>query len=250
MSGRIISRSHHIHVKSAILLSPSLRSSPRVYHPAPPHHEFYTSQCIRSPLFNLAGLSASRESQYLSKERGIPRTEFSPHLELIRSSEVDTQQAPGSRKDSSSTANTLSHTTEDNISPLTQESIAIPQTEYAALNARVGTLQQKLGSSMQAQRRLATILKERDESLSNWTAGAVIFLSAAFAVWAVGGGRSVVRAVEEVSVGLYRRIRRESPQEEAAKVIPEAIREFWQKTDPKRPRAWSTWFWASGEDEH
>ena len=41
-----------------------------------------------SPLLNLSGLSISRESQYFSKERGIPRTEFSPHLELIRSSEV------------------------------------------------------------------------------------------------------------------------------------------------------------------
>ena len=40
-------------------------------------------------ILNLGGLSVSRESRFLSKERGIPRTEFSPHLELIRSSEVD-----------------------------------------------------------------------------------------------------------------------------------------------------------------
>lgn len=40
-------------------------------------------------ILNLSGLSASRESRFLSKERGIPRTEFSPHLELIRTSEVD-----------------------------------------------------------------------------------------------------------------------------------------------------------------
>ena len=40
-------------------------------------------------ILNLGGLSISRESRFLSKERGIPRTEFSPHLELIRSSEVD-----------------------------------------------------------------------------------------------------------------------------------------------------------------
>ena len=40
-------------------------------------------------LFNLSGLSHSRESGFLSKERGIPRTEFAPHLELIRSSEVE-----------------------------------------------------------------------------------------------------------------------------------------------------------------
>ena len=40
-------------------------------------------------ILNLSGLSISRESRFLSKERGIPRTEFSPHLELIRSSEVN-----------------------------------------------------------------------------------------------------------------------------------------------------------------
>ena len=40
-------------------------------------------------LFNISGLSHSRESGFLSKERGIPRTEFAPHLELIRSSEVE-----------------------------------------------------------------------------------------------------------------------------------------------------------------
>ena len=40
-------------------------------------------------LFNLSGLSHSRESGFLSKERGIPRTEFAPHLELIRLSEVE-----------------------------------------------------------------------------------------------------------------------------------------------------------------
>lgn len=41
-----------------------------------------------SPLLNLSGLSTSREAQHLSKEYRIPRTEFSPYLELIRSSEV------------------------------------------------------------------------------------------------------------------------------------------------------------------
>ena len=40
-------------------------------------------------LFNLSGLSTSREAGFLSKERGIPRTEFAPHLELIRLSEVE-----------------------------------------------------------------------------------------------------------------------------------------------------------------
>ena len=44
---------------------------------------------VAAPLFNLSGLSTSREAGFLSKERGIPRTEFAPHLELIRLSEVE-----------------------------------------------------------------------------------------------------------------------------------------------------------------
>ncbi|KAL8820644.1 MAG: hypothetical protein Q9223_001188, partial [Gallowayella weberi] len=51
---------------------------------------FHNTLCLAgSPLFNLGGLSTSREAQYLSKERGIPRTDFAPHLELIKSSEVE-----------------------------------------------------------------------------------------------------------------------------------------------------------------
>ena len=61
-------------------------------------HDFPTPQRrAYGSLFNLGGLSTSRECQYFSKERGVPRTEFSPFLELIRSSEVDTQDGPGSR---------------------------------------------------------------------------------------------------------------------------------------------------------
>ena len=48
-----------------------------------------TPTCAGSSILNLSGLSTSRESRFLAKERGIPRTEFSPHLELIRSSEVE-----------------------------------------------------------------------------------------------------------------------------------------------------------------
>ncbi|KAL8784306.1 MAG: hypothetical protein Q9213_004064 [Squamulea squamosa] len=47
-----------------------------------------TSRLAGSPFFDLTRLSASRESQHLSKEKGRPRTDFAPHLELIKSSEV------------------------------------------------------------------------------------------------------------------------------------------------------------------
>lgn len=60
---------------------------------------FSTTPPSRSALFNLGGLAASREGQYLSKETGIPRTEYSSNIHLIRSSEVDPfAPAPGASK--------------------------------------------------------------------------------------------------------------------------------------------------------
>lgn len=83
---------------SGMLQSPSVfrsrampgRLSPRAFSTTPPS---------LSALFNLNGLAHSRESQYLSKERGIPRTEYSSNIHLIRSSEVDPfPNAPGASK--------------------------------------------------------------------------------------------------------------------------------------------------------
>ncbi|KUI64205.1 hypothetical protein VM1G_11007 [Cytospora mali] len=49
-----------------------------------------TTRTLQSgSFFNLGGLGASREAQYLSREKGIPRTEYSSNTHLIRSSEVD-----------------------------------------------------------------------------------------------------------------------------------------------------------------
>lgn len=61
---------------------------------------FSTTASSRNVLFNLGGLAASREGQYLSKEHGIPRTEYSSNIHLIRSSEVDpfAPLAPGASK--------------------------------------------------------------------------------------------------------------------------------------------------------
>lgn len=42
-----------------------------------------------NPLLNLSHFSAAKEAQFLSKEKKIPREEFHPYLQLIRSSEVD-----------------------------------------------------------------------------------------------------------------------------------------------------------------
>lgn len=67
--------------------------------PSPTTRLFHTSTPSRSALFNLGGLAASREGQYLSRERGIPRTEYSSNIHLIRASEVDPfAPAPGAAR--------------------------------------------------------------------------------------------------------------------------------------------------------
>lgn len=65
---------------------------------------FTTTTPLCSILFNLGGLASSRESQYLSREHGIPRTEYSSNIHLIRSSEVDPfAPAPGASKHAKAT---------------------------------------------------------------------------------------------------------------------------------------------------
>lgn len=62
-------------------------------------------------LFNLGGLGASREAQYLSRERGIPRTEYNSNIHLIRSSEVDPfAPVPGSTRAAADKAAAEQHT--------------------------------------------------------------------------------------------------------------------------------------------
>lgn len=92
-----------------IMLRPANFLAPlRVTHPRAPRTRwtrlFSTTPVSRSALFNLGGLAASRESQYLSKETGIPRTEYSANIHLIRSSEVDPfAPAPGATKQAKET---------------------------------------------------------------------------------------------------------------------------------------------------
>ncbi|KAL8704288.1 MAG: hypothetical protein Q9201_002542 [Fulgogasparrea decipioides] len=122
-----------------------------------PVHAFSTfGRRLSNPLFNLGGLSTSRESQYLSKERGIPRTEFAPHLELIRSSEVDTQRTPGSTK-----SKTLQPVKEKKDAYTTNELVTIPKEEYsrmersvAGLKKRLEATEQRLGRVSASKRRL------------------------------------------------------------------------------------------------
>ncbi|KAL8898341.1 MAG: hypothetical protein Q9207_006750 [Kuettlingeria erythrocarpa] len=238
-------RGHLIHNNSVPFLSSSLRSSPRACFPAPHHQHFHTSPCIRSSLFNLAGLSTSRESQYLSKERGIPRTEFAPHLELIRSSEVDPQQAPGSRKVSPAQP----RATDNTQPPPLQGSVVIARTEYAALKERVGKLQRKLESSIRARRRLATLYDARKKS-SFGRSGMIYFI----ALLAMTGAFVEVLVIPKFKAWRARPMEEESAQEGEAAVITEtiseAIPESGQNAYPRQPRTWSTLLWAPTADDH
>ena len=77
---------------------------PRLYLPALPRlrtslqrRPFHATPSYAAASFlDLSNLSISRESRFLAKSQGRPRTHFSPHLELIRSSEVDpfTERGP------------------------------------------------------------------------------------------------------------------------------------------------------------
>ncbi|KAI4116371.1 MAG: hypothetical protein LQ338_007726 [Usnochroma carphineum] len=137
---------------------PAQCTNTRVAFPAPRRRGFHTSNRLSSSLFNLGGLSTSRESQYLAKERGIPRTEFSPHLELIRSSEVDTQRAPGSSKAPMRTA--VPKTT---ISGSSASSglITIPDVVYSDFKSRIKKLEEQLAQSEKASRQLLTQYQKR-----------------------------------------------------------------------------------------
>lgn len=76
-----------IEMASNRMFSPAKRI---VVHSSPPCRMFTSSaRCMINPLFNLSHFSASKEAQFFSKERRIPREEYHPHLQLIRSSEVD-----------------------------------------------------------------------------------------------------------------------------------------------------------------
>lgn len=72
---------------SGTLLS---RRSTQLYPPCLHHRTFTSTTRISvNPLSNLSHFSAAKEAQFLSREKRIPREEFHPYLQLIRSSEVD-----------------------------------------------------------------------------------------------------------------------------------------------------------------
>ena len=195
-SSRILKQHPSLPLKTVNLNPPyPPRLSPHLPLSAPPHHGFHTSTNLRSAFFNLGGLSTSRENRYLSKEKGIPRTEFSPHLELIRSSEVDTQRIPASSKPSSTpnTENSTSTLGKDLADGYgSKDSSTIPKADHDALKARITELKQELRDSKVTARHHFKLYKERSEEmieLFNWTILHVPFLGRILPEGATAGER-------------------------------------------------------------
>ena len=133
-----------------ITSSSNLSSRPQTQ----PYQGFHTSRPLNSALFNLGGLSTSRESQYLAKEHGLPRTEFSPHLELIRSSEVDPQQAPGSSRASSTVVKRGKAVQERFITYQSNGLVTISRTIYEDLQNGIKSMENRLERSEATSRQL------------------------------------------------------------------------------------------------
>lgn len=133
---------------------------------APQHLGFHTSRCLNSALFNLGGLSTSRESQFLAKEYGRPRTDFAPHLELIRSSEVDTQKAPGFIISPASITNKQKVVNGSSVTFSPDGSATMSQKSYHDLQYSITTLQGKLNESEHESRKLLEKYEKASEDAS------------------------------------------------------------------------------------
>lgn len=197
--------------------------------PAQTIHQFHTSSSRSSALFNLGGLSTSRESQYLSKERGIPRTEFSPHLELIRSSEVDTQRAPGSNKASHPAPKTIHSSAKEEVKSQTTHDvhITIPLQEYNNLKSRL--LKHENGDKKH---------KSRDTTLGDTVFGATIMAIVLYWYRTVGA----ISAKEKADLGTA------PPKPETtaeADISPDPAVHIPQDARTAQSRTLSRLFWAA-----
>ncbi|KAL8833891.1 MAG: hypothetical protein Q9170_004038 [Blastenia crenularia] len=138
------------------------------------HRAITTSSSLSSALFNLGGLSTSRESQYLAKEQGRPRTEYSPHLELIRSSEVDTQQSAGSSRVANLNAKELRAARGNVVISSTDGLVTLPQAMYLDLKNEVRGLEKRLGVEELRVKQLEALCQKR--SREGMTLGVVCLL--------------------------------------------------------------------------
>ncbi|KAL9599254.1 MAG: hypothetical protein Q9219_003956 [cf. Caloplaca sp. 3 TL-2023] len=225
-----------------------------------PQRGYHTSPILRSSFFNLGGLSTSRESRYLAKEKGIPRTEFSPHLELIRSSEVDTQQAPGSVRTSNPSPKGQK---QPNISgtPFPPNGfVTISQVSYQEMQDRINSLERRVVQSEAASLQLEHLSQKRNRE-GMTLGGLCIVLSLAF-VYAEDlkerlTPSSLMRASEDGEkniLAVEQSVKQSLPisseviwQHNVDEVLLQAPSELVQVANPKQ-RAYSGLFWAADED--
>ncbi|KAL9012306.1 MAG: hypothetical protein Q9173_002927 [Seirophora scorigena] len=174
---------HHALNSTHFPLAPSLL---RLHlRPTLPRHAFHTSHRSSNALFNLGGLSTLRESQYLAKEHRMPRTAFAPHLELIRSSEVDTQARPAAGSERS-------------VPEASRGMVTVPSAAYVALVQKSRRLEEQLARSVERERELGKGYERRTREGGILGLSCVLLgLAAVFGVdargevarvWGPGGG--------------------------------------------------------------
>ena len=211
--------------------------------PAPPHHGFHTSRVLSSALFNLGGLSTSRENQFLSKEKGRPRTEFSPHLELIRSSEVDTQQRPNASESTPVAVNPASTLidTRKFREDVAKNVVAMPKAKHEALLAEIATLKEKLGG---AERDLEHRRNQRDWVIAALICGAIYMAGYEQGSWYLGGARKGTQQSEQD--------KQRGGEESSRWVLPQDVEHTMQIQINSESRSWRgtlfKLFWAGKND--
>lgn len=206
--------------------------------PYQPRHGFHTSLARpNNSLFNLGGLSTSRECQYLAKERMMPRIEFSPHLELIRSSEVDPHGGPGSRRTS---------TTSTRIT-------ATVMPEMIEVNARMTDLEETCRSLKEEFRRANEDVRSRRDLMKILATG--LATSCILLVLFDHGDRwfqALVTEVVKVRAGsaamhTMQEIENKETNSAPAQSIPVPV-SFREIATPKKPPAtMSRLFWAQSD---
>lgn len=232
---------HHSPLSRLITAIPTLEHAhPLPPFPAPPHHAFHTSRTLSSALFNLGGLSTSRENQFLSKEKGRPRTEFSPHLELIRSSEVDTQRRPsaGEMDSVAGDRESTSLRTEKPNKVVANVVVAMSKTTHGNLLAEIATLKEKVKGT------------ERDLNRRDWVISALICCSTVLGFYYAGyiKGSSFVGGNEQGTQQQPEQEKQQAGEEPGRWILPQDLEHTGQLQVNSASRSWrrtlSKLFWA------
>lgn len=159
--------------------------------PSSAHHFLHTStRASASILFQLQGLSNSREGQWLSKASGLPRHEYSAALQLIKSSEVDpftrraaaaaTSKKPNEHVVAAGRRNCTSGAT--TLSRLDANALSIGRSVMAQHRREVQGLQRRLGRLARATRQEGEAASRENRRLRRENVGATVGMVVAVAV--------------------------------------------------------------------